>query len=208
MKTLIAAVVFFTACAHTQAEEMTAVEHRNEAAIHEAQAQKLRENAPSAPLAALPEWNARVYDPGLQNLDAADREMKAAAEHLKAARALEAFEDARCSAIPKAERAACPLLASSVQRVTETRAGILLELRPGVDAVATQLRLDCHLAYAQAQGFDRPSCPLFVKGMTIALVIGNGARWISMTSEDAAVAEQIREQARRIFRFEPRVSAR
>lgn len=218
MRPLLLAVfaLWCSGCAHTRDDEMSAPEHRNEAAIHAARAGQQRGQFDPGERRAIArphgdptqEWNARVYNPSREHLDAADREMRSAAEHLAAARRLEAFENARCAEVPRAERAACPLLASSVTRVSETQFGIMLELKPEVDAVATQLRLDCHLAYATAQGFDRPSCPLFVKGMTIALVFGDGRHFIAMSSDDPKAAEQIREQARRIFLMPPAVSQR
>lgn len=194
---------------------MTAAEHRNEAALHTAKAQTEREKFDPVDRRVItraqgdvaPEWNARIYNPTQEHLDLADRELRSASEHLRAARRLEAFEDARCADIPPLERSACPLLASSVTRVTETKAGILLELKPAVDAVDTHRRLDCHLAYAITVGFDRPSCPLFVKGMVISLVLETGKRSIAMTSDDPKVAEEIRVQARRIF-LAPAVSVR
>ncbi len=210
----LALVLLCMACAHTREDEMTAAEHRNEAQIHTARAAEKRAKFDPGERRAIgkpqgdAEWSARVYNPTQEHLDDADRDMRAAAEHLRAARKLEAFEDARCADIPKEQRGACPLLASSVTRVTETPKGVLLELKASVDAVSTQRMLDCHLAYAYANGFDRPSCPLFVKGMTISLVLGNGGRWIAMTSEDAKVADEIREQARRVFLVEPSVSTR
>ncbi|MBK7859902.1 MAG: hypothetical protein IPJ65_15015 [Archangiaceae bacterium] len=189
------AVLACLSCVH-QARELSAADHRAEAAQHLARSRAERGAATPAAGAA---GAAGGYAPAPQRVEAADREMRAAVEHLLAAQRLESFEDARCHAIAPAQRSACPLLASAVTRVLETPAGVLLELRDGVDAVDTFRRLDCHLAYAIAQGFDRPSCPLFVKGMEISLVMGSGPHAIRMTSEDGAVAEQLQQQARRIF---------
>lgn len=207
-------VLFALGCAHTKEPELTATEHRNEAAIHQAAAEAERAKFDPLDRRTLPERNesvgndpwTRVYNPTASHLEAADREMKEAAGHLAAARQLEAFADRHCAEIPPEQRAACPLLASSVTVVRETKYGVMLELKPAADAVDIVHRLDCHLAWAVAKGFDRPSCPLFVKGMQVALVLGNG-KSISMSSDDPAVALELRAQARRIFTGEQPVSA-
>jgi hypothetical protein len=83
----------------------------------------------------------------------------------------------------------------------------VLYLKPEVDAVDTHRRLDCHLAYAQAEGFTRPSCPLFVKGMSIALELAP-VHAIDMFADEPKAAAEIQAQARRIFIGELPVSAR
>jgi hypothetical protein len=191
---------------------MTAAEHRNEAVLHQRAAEERRQEAAAANPRAVPspvfnpgyEWNAYVYAPASQHMVAADREMQQAADHLRAARALENFEDKRCASIPKAERAACPLLASSVSEVAEVENGVRLLFKPSVDVVDTYRRLDCHLAYSMAQGFVRPSCPLFVKGMNVALSNDKQPAFIEMASKDGKVANELKEQARKIFRAEVR----
>ena len=115
------------------------------------------------------ELGGAASEPRAANLTVADSEMRRAAEHLAAAKDLERFEDQACAQIPPAERAACPLLASQVERVRETPTGIELVLKAHVDGRDTHRRLDCHLAFARASGFAKPSCPLFVQGMSIRL---------------------------------------
>src|SRR4051794_26213377 len=119
--------------------------------------------------------------------------MRAAADHLRAARRIEAFEDARCQDIAPAVRSACPLLASAVTKVTEMPRGVVLYLKPEVDAVDTHRRLDCHLAYAQSQGFERPSYSLFVKGMTLSLELAP-AHTLNLFADEPKVAEEIKAQ--------------
>ncbi len=182
---------------------MTGDEHRAEAkrhetsASHEAAQYDATSNAvrpgrsvPNAPPDLL------TYNPTQHHLAVADNEMRAAAGHLAAAKKLEAFEDARCRAIPPAERAACPLLASSVSVVRETEHGVQLVLKLDADADEVARRLNCHLAYAEATGFARPSCPLFVRGMKIALA---GPGVIGLTGETPEVVTALKLQARRIF---------
>jgi hypothetical protein len=180
-----ALVPLLLACAHPQSvldDGLTLDEHRAQAQAHFAAAQR----------------ETGAYEPGRETLDAADREMRQAAAHLLAARALESFENWRCANTPRPERTACPLLASAVTRVTELDDGISLTLRADVDAVQTFRRLDCHLAFAEAEGFARPSCPLFVKGMALALDMGEDHRIVLSGTEPTVVVE-LKAQARRIF---------
>lgn len=204
MRRVILSALFLLGCAHTRPEELTADEHRAEADRHAARAKEeesqFREGQsvrfPSRTPFSEPggEWVA--YNPTEHHLDRADRELRSAAQHLAAANRLETFEDAACKQIPRAERAACPLLASWVTQVQETREGLRLVLKGNVDGEDVNRRLNCHLAYAYASGFDRPSCPLFVKGMKIRLAKEG---LLEMTAEDPEVARKLRAEARRLF---------
>jgi hypothetical protein len=174
VRTLFITLVFALSCSHTR-DELTASEHRSEAARLEENARKESAQYDPGQTVRFPgrdpyvqtpdDWTT-TYNPTVEHLYTADRELRAAAEHLAAAKTLETFESAACQQIPAAERAACPLLASSVAQVRETPAGIDLVLKPTVDGDDTQRRLSCHLAYAGAKGFTQPSCPLFVRGTT------------------------------------------
>ena len=81
-------------------------------------------------------------------------------------------------------------------QVRNTPAGLELALKPTVDAGDTYRRLSCHLAYAEAQGFLRPSCPLFVKGLSIELREPDVLVFTGATKE---IAKQLQDEARRIF---------
>lgn len=199
---LFAALLF--GCAHSTPEEMTAAEHRAEALRH-AERSKQEEamyqpgadvRYPSRTPFSEPGGDWVAYNPAEHHLDRADRELRAAAAHAAAATKLEAFEDEACRAIPPAARAACPLLASWVTQVQETGDGLRLVLKGSVDGEATTRQLNCHLAYAYASGFDRPSCPLFVKGMEIRLAQPGV---IEMTARDRGVVQKLKAEARRIF---------
>ncbi|MBK7857840.1 MAG: hypothetical protein IPJ65_04275 [Archangiaceae bacterium] len=204
---LLAAAVLAVSCSHSRPEEMSAAEHRAEARVHQENARReagqynpgLTVQGPMAPRRyGDPAGNESLfeYNPTAKHLETADREMRRAADHLAAARSLEAFEAGACRDLAPAERSACPLLASWVTTVRDTRLGIELELKPEVDAADTHRRLDCHLAYAEAKGFERPSCPLFVKGMSIRL---RNQRVLVFSGETPQVAKELQEQARRIF---------
>jgi hypothetical protein len=201
---LFAAAVFAAvSCAHTR--EMTAPEHRAEAARHQQVAANeearfdARETRPT--LAARSPFieegpGLELYNPSAAHLNEADRQMRAAFEHLQAAQQLEKFEDVACAGISVAERIGCPLLAPHVQSVEEVAQGLVLHLKPTAPAKSLAAQMRCHLAYAMANGFDRAPCPLYVKGVKIAL---NGERSIDVRSPDARVAGEVRLEARKLF---------
>jgi hypothetical protein len=202
-------VLVVTACSHGEDKHLTATEHRDLAALHFARADAEREQYdPSltedrvmrSPWVDLPDSVVSEYNPTSGHLAAADREMRRAARHHKQADKLEAFEAAACQNIPREQRAACPLLASQVERVQNDKKGVRLNLKPSADAVAIEQRLQCHLAWANTVGFDEPSCPLFVKGMAIGIKAPNV---IVMHGDSPEVAEELQRHARRIFIGEP-----
>jgi hypothetical protein len=205
MRTIVLAALVVTGCSHAKDEHLTATEHRSLAELHEAKADaersqfdpsKTRETISRSPFGDIPDTTTRPYNPTAEHLAAADREMKRAAEHSKAAARLEAFEDTACRNVPREERAACPLLASQVMSVQNDRQGVLLRLKDSADARAIEKRLQCHLAYANATSFERPSCPLFVRGMSLKLV---EPKVIAMRGETPEVVAALQYQARRIF---------
>ncbi len=207
MKPMVFICVALVGCSTPRSSGPTAVEDREAAAAHEAQAERERaEYDPSQ--TQEPKHSPRTgemiylatapYNPTAEHLLAADREMREAGAELRAAHKLEAFEDARCKDIPSAERSACPLLASAVSQVSETSNGIVLLFKPEIDAEDTHRRLECHLAYAEAQGFERPSCPLFVRGMSMKLHSGTHHA-LEMNADSPAHIADLKAQARRIF---------
>lgn len=204
MRLLLTALLFASACAHN---DLTAAENRNEAEIHRARALEERKqfdpnqtqtSARQGPLnpndqMMVPEF---TYNPTESHQVAADAELRAASEHLRAAKRLESFEDAACRDLPAGERASCPLLGSSVSQVRHTASGFQLVMKAGVEVGDVNRRLSCHLAYARATGFDRPSCPLFVKGTTIHRV---GEDTIAFDGDTQAIAVELQAQADKIF---------
>ena len=122
--------------------------------------------------------------------------MVEANSHLAAARSLEAFEDKACAGLSAGERFSCPLFASRVRRVEWARDGFTLTFKQTIDATQTYARLRCHLAYAIATGFDRPSCPLFIPGTTLRQ---GGADAITFVGDSPDVASALRTKAREVF---------
>jgi hypothetical protein len=213
-KTYALAALLALSCVRAQPPppEMTALQHRIEAAEHDntARAEQAKFNpAATEPYQSrseidpLPAGAKIVYNPTVAHLAAADAEMRAAAAHVAAAERLEAFENVACMDIPRAERAACPLLASKVAQVRETAIGIELVFNPGVDSYDINRRLSCHLAYAEANGFARPSCPLFVRGIALRLV-SEGV--LELSGKTPEVVSELQRQARRIFVGAPAAS--
>jgi hypothetical protein len=205
MRPILLSLLIVTACSHSKDEHLTAQEHRDLAELHQAKADAERAQFdPSqtsstlirSPFGDTPDTAVTPYNPTAEHLAAADREMKRAAAHSKAAARLEAFEDVACQNVPREQRAACPLLASQVESVQNDPKGVLLRLKDSADADAIEKRLQCHLAYANATGFERPSCPLFVRGMTLKLI---APKTIALRGETPQVVAALQYQARRIF---------
>lgn len=209
---MLLAGVMAVSCSHVNSEGKTVEENRNEAALHLEKAReerdrydpsKLMRPAPRGPgSASFGKVDApfESYEPSDAHLQAADRELIEANAHLAAARSLEAFEDQACGGLSAAQRSACPLFASSVRRVEWAKDGFKLLFKQASEAAQTYPRLRCHLAYAMANGFDRPSCPLFVKGTTLRQ---EGADGIVFAGDSVEVARALRVQAQRIFSSAP-----
>jgi hypothetical protein len=197
--------LMLASCAHAPATDLTVDEHRHEVLVHEERAQA--ERAQFDPSAALrPEARGELgpsglpglgwYNPTEEHLRAADRELQAANDHAVAANSLLAFEHQACKAMSAAERTSCPLFASKVSLIELVTKGFILTFQTQVDVGAMYQRLNCHLAFAEATGFDRPSCPLFMKGTSIERV---NSRSIAFTGDSEEAAAALHNQARRLF---------
>lgn len=187
-------------CAH----DLTASEHRAEAARHQeiADAQRAQPDRTDNLYAAGPRSpfsdeaaTLRPYNPSAARINEADRQMRESFEHLQAAQQLEKFEDAACAGISAAERIGCPLLAPHTSWVEETGEGLRVHLKPDAPAQRLAAQLQCHLAFSQARGFDRAPCPLYVKGVKITLEDNA----IDFRSANAQVASQVRLEGRKLF---------
>jgi hypothetical protein len=205
MRVLSVCLLAVTACSHPLDRDLTAPEHRDLADLHQERAAAerkkydpslTRESIANSPFTGLPDQVIEEYNPTAGHLAEADRELKSAAAHDRAAEKLEEFENDACRGLPTAVRAACPLLASQVELVQNDTKGVRLTLKPEVDARDVEARLQCHLAYARANGFDRPTCPLFVRGMSIAL---QRSKVIVLHGNSYDAVQALQAQARRIF---------
>jgi hypothetical protein len=61
--------------------------------------------------------------------------------------------------------------------------------------VALAKTMSCHLAFAQAHGFEAPSCPLYLPGVSLTVVNGG----IELRTPSASGAAELRAQARGFF---------
>jgi hypothetical protein len=203
-RSLIAAALLFAACKHA---EMTGDDHR--AAAENAEQKAVTEEqryvpdavahtvAPRAPVDLPASVDVmREYNPTQGHLEEADRQMKIAFKHMQAAEKLEKIEAAECSGLTVAEKTSCPVLAPYVAAVQERREGVTLAMKPNAPTRELTSLLQCHLAFARANNFNRVPCPLFVKGVNITR---RDPDRIDVLAPDAKVAEQIRYEARRMF---------
>jgi hypothetical protein len=187
-------------------DDMSAAEHRREAAAERAAAgEHARKYDPAAarpvPAASVGSdaqssylFPTTVYNPTDIHLAESDRHRAHARQHEKAAQALEHFEEVECRNFPPATRAACPLLAP-VTRVDDIDGGVRVTLQRGarVDAVVAHMR--CHYAYARARGFEqRVSCPLYMPGIDIRASRDGSA--VEITAADAKAVGELRTRAR------------
>jgi hypothetical protein len=188
-------------CSHVRADAETVAEHRNDAAIHTAKARAadsesspMRRPAPRLPGSSMfgqEQVGLEAYNPTDAKAEEADREFAAANAHLAAARKLLAFEAQACRGLSEAERSACPLLAGSVERVEPNAKGFVLAFKPAADLEGTYRRLRCHLAYAEATGFDAPSCPLFMRGLNLS----KASRGLIFAGDDEQTSAALRNAA-------------
>ncbi len=200
----VAALFAVTGCAHN---EMTGEDHRQAAASDMASAEQSKAKyKPDEVVMSMPIRNAnpiddpiappRFYNPTASNLAEADRKMDSAFKHLEAARRLEKYEDVACVGLTRAERTSCPLIAPHIDKIEEGSKGVVLHIKTAEKARILSAQMHCHLAFAQANNFERAPCPLYLKGVTITLV---GDKAIEVTSSDPAVAREVRQEARRMF---------
>lgn len=203
-------VILIAACAGTTAgtlpDDMSATNHRAAAAADERRAE--RHHARYDPQAAKRvtrrslardrtgfefEFPESTYNPTTRHLaDSADLR-EHAAEHERAARALESFTRAECKELPATTRALCPLLAVVVH-VEDVAGGARLEIANGVPIRAVLAHMRCHHAFAlerHERGMD--ACPLYLRDIDIHP--DSDGRSVLITSKDAATIRRIRERA-------------
>jgi hypothetical protein len=201
------ALVGFTACAHeVKPDGTSAAAHEQQANVETAQAQaevaRATRDAPPLPSpTAAPANNPEAYNypvdaynPGAEHLARA-RELEAhAREHRAAAAKLETFVQDECRGFPPETRASCPML-GPVAQIRDIPQGVRVAFsaKTRVDAVAAHMR--CHLAYAQAYGFDTVAdCPLYVKGLQIR--VSDDGKAIELTSHEPRTIDVIRARTR------------
>jgi hypothetical protein len=140
-------------------------------------------------------FDVSVYSTRDQHLARARELSEHAQQHEALAAKLESFEETECKQFPAATRAACPLL-GPVKTLVDSPNGVKVEFAPGtrVDAVLAHMR--CHLAFAQARGFESSSaaCPLYIRGIEIRP--GADPNVIEIVSANPRVAHEIQSRSR------------
>lgn len=178
---------------HQQAARESAASDRELAAASGAPAPNLTATGGNNPQGFY--FDANVYNTRDQHLARARALSEHAREHEALAAKLEGFEEAACKSFPPSTRAACPLL-GPVKTLVDISDGVRVEFAPGtrVDAVLAHMR--CHLAFAQARGFEASAaaCPLYIRGIEIRQ--GADPNAIEIVSTDRSVAREIQSRSR------------
>lgn len=197
-------------CSHTTPEEMSAEEHRAEAARHAeaAQEEESKYNPNESPRTPAPPTTAVgssaipvdlwTYNPSEYHKYNAQREREHAQEHLRAAEGLERFESQSCEGIPPEQRAACPLLTPFVQTVQEIQRGAILHLKRPDETQPLVARMQCHWAFARTRGFqEKVPCPLYERN--VAILAGKEPATIRVEGTTPDAAAHVRRDLRRLF---------
>ena len=194
------------ACSHeVKPDRMSAEAHEQQAQIDTSKAQtevaRATRDSPPLPNPAVSPNNPQgyyypvdTYNPAIEHLARARQLEEHARQHRTAAAKLETFVQDECRDFPPETRASCPML-GPVGFIEDIPNGVRVGFTPKtrVDAVAAHMR--CHLAYAQAYGFDTvESCPLYVKGLVIRL--SNDGKAIELTSREPRMTDAIRTRTR------------
>jgi hypothetical protein len=108
-----------------------------------------------------------AYNPIVDHATRAGLLQKHAQQHLAAAAELEKFEQSECKSFPPATRAACPLLGPVVS-IGDIDFGVRVRFAKGTRIDAVLAHMQCHLAYAEKNGFDKAAagCPLYIRGVS------------------------------------------
>lgn len=131
----------------------------------------------------------------------AEKHRALARRHEAAARYLEENEEAECRGVPRAARAACPLL-GAVDRVEDVRGGIRFSFSAATPVEAVLARMRCHYAYQQARAFaGSESCPLY--GRAVDIRRGLDPLAIEITTSDSSAVGARRRHAREEVGFVP-----
>lgn len=182
----------------TQPDDMSAAEHRAHAAAEKREAAKHTSqydgDATDVAQYGAEVWDVVIYNPTQVHLERASEHRTHAADHLAAASALEAFEEAECKSFPAVTRKECPLL-GTVEEVQEVEGGVSITLSDKLDREAALAHVKCHLAYARTRGRKGMShCPLYVEGVSASA--GQGAHVIELRVEHSERLSALRERAR------------
>lgn len=189
---LLAVVPACAAQPLVRADDMSAAQHRS--AAEGDQATAARETRAYERGAGPPAPASGGYDANDAHRRQADESREHARQHAAAAAFLEQFEDEECAGVPRASRAACPLLGPLV-RLEDVAGGVRATFADPDRARAAVAQMRCHYAFARGRHFDESvGCPLYVRGIEIRP--GLDARSIEIVAHDAVTVRLIRERSR------------
>jgi len=200
---------FLFGCTHVRPDDMSETDHRSAAAREVRSAAEDAQQYDPKAVATEPLVGSQTaedpgpagdtyYNPTADHLMRAQAHLRLAHAHTAAADQLERFEDVACAKESAEQRAGCPLVTPSVERVQEAALTVRLHLKRGVDGAALVARMRCHQAFARTLAFaELPSCPLYARGLTLRLVDSGSV--IELRAENGETAAQLRAQARALF---------
>jgi hypothetical protein len=186
-------------CAHreTRTEEVSADEHRRQAARESALADAERARFDPSARASSPIQVENLpmlgeYNPTEGHLRLAAAHATHARAHQAAAEELERFEDAACKPLPPSVRAACPVI-GPMAAIEDIDGGVRLRPVDGGQLDRTVALMRCHLAYARTRGFATvPDCPLYMRGVEIRA--SADGRWIELTAPEGPALRELRDR--------------
>lgn len=182
-------------CANRQlvrADDMSAEQHRREAAQEHAVAAREASRAGSAD--GGPGADPVGYDPGGEHRRAAEEAREHARQHAAAAQFLEQFEDEACAGVDRSGRAGCPLLGPLVQLV-DVPGGVRATFVNRDRARTAVAQMRCHYAFARTRHFDETaSCPLYMSGIEIRPALD--PRSVEIVARDEKTVRLLRQRSR------------
>jgi hypothetical protein len=210
------------ACASTpgaQPADMSAVQHEQAAAGHEAQATPHAEQYVAGAQASKttcdgkhPCWTS-TSNPTQGHLEDANKHRKMAADHRAAAQALRSAEAQACAGISDDDRDISPFYhredITSVQPAVVSKTGkergeqvvgavVVFRAVPGLTAEWLQRIVECHIARNNALGNDLPEmpyCPLVPKGITAKVSSTGDGFAVTIESQDPNTAKEVLRRA-------------
>ena len=195
------AAILVAACSSTppgaNPHDMSADEHREHAAAHDAQADSHEgKHDPNLLVesnsAGGDSFSVASYNPTDFHRELAVEHKGHADAHRAAAAKLESFEAQECGRFPPATRKECPLL-GTMASIDKIDKGATLHFKPKVNTKAALAHVKCHLAFAATEGFKgMDACPLYVKGATVS-ALPNGD--LNLTVEDAKLVTAVQQRA-------------
>jgi hypothetical protein len=179
---------------------MSAAEHRREAATERGEASSLVTQWDHQPRYLIPVPYAETgpyldsifwFEPRDVLLQTAEEHLAHAAEHERAAIALEVYEAQHCEGIAAHARNGLDTV-GGVEGVRDIPGGVAILFHQIVDLPKATAHLRCHLAWARTQGFTGGALEL----ETVRIEPAAQGRVLVITSDDPVTAREIRRQSR------------